>query len=152
MLLNKRLRKLKQQLTKQLLIDGIDYNAYAKVTLTADISHLSDSEKDILRIMFQVADIMDDIFWTQTYGDKDALLAGISDPNIKQFANINYGPWDILNMEENKPFLKGFETRPAGANFYPSDMTKEEFEAFDDPNKANLYTLVKRDENGKLIV
>ncbi len=131
-------------------IDGIDYNAYAKVTLTADISHLSDSEKDILRIMFQVADIMDDIFWTQTYGDKDALLAGISDPNIKQFATINYGPWDILNMEENKPFLKGFETRPAGANFYPSDMTKEEFEAFEDPNKANLYTLVKRDENGKL--
>ncbi len=138
------------QTTTYEAIDGIDYNAYAKVTLTADISHLSDSEKDILRIMFQVADIMDDIFWTQTYGDKDALLAGISDPNIKQFANINYGPWDILNMEENKPFLKGFETRPAGANFYPSDMTKEEFEAFDDPNKANLYTLVKRDENGKL--
>ena len=138
------------QTTTYEAIDGIDYNAYAKVTLTADISHLSDSEKDILRIMFQVADIMDDIFWTQTYGDKDALLAGISDPNIKQFATINYGPWDILNMEENKPFLKGFETRPAGANFYPSDMTKEEFEAFDDPNKANLYTLVKRDENGKL--
>ena len=131
-------------------IDGIDYNAYAKVKLTTDISHLSDSEKEVLRIMFQVADIMDDIFWTQTYGDKESLLASISDEKIKLFATINYGPWDILNMEENKPFLKGFETRPAGANFYPKDMTKEEFEAFDDPNKTNLYTLVKRDENGKL--
>ncbi|OYT12268.1 MAG: Zn-dependent hydrolase [Bacteroidetes bacterium 4572_112] len=131
-------------------IDGIDYNAYAKVKLTADISHLSDSEKDILRIMFKVADIMDDIFWTQTYGDKDALLAGIQDENIKLFATINYGPWDILNMETNKPFLEGFETRPDGANFYPKDMTKEEFEAFDNPLKKNLYTLVKRDENGNL--
>ena len=131
-------------------IEGIDYNSYAKVKLTTDISHLSDSEKDVLRIMFKVADIMDDIFWTQTYGDKKALLAGIKDENIKLFATINYGPWDILNMEENKPFLEGFETRPAGANFYPKDMTKEEFEAFDDPLKKNLYTLVKRDADGKL--
>ena len=131
-------------------IDGIDYNAYAKVKLTTDISHLSDSEKGVLRIMFKVADIMDDIFWTQTYGDKDALLSGITDPKIKLFATINYGPWDILNMEENKPFLEGFETRPAGANFYPKDMTKEEFEAFDDPLKKSQYTLVKRDEKGKL--
>ncbi len=131
-------------------IDGIDYNSYAKVKLTTDISHLSDSEKDVLRIMFRVADIMDDIFWTQTYGDKEALLAGIKDEKIKLFATINYGPWDILNMEENKPFLEGFETRPAGANFYPKDMTKEEFEAFDDPLKKNLYTLVKRDADGKL--
>ena len=131
-------------------IEGIDYNSYAKVKLTTDISHLSDSEKDVLRIMFKVADIMDDIFWTQTYGDKKALLAGIKDENIKLFATINYGPWDILNMEENKPFLEGFETRPAGANFYPKDMTKAEFEAFDDPLKKNLYTLVKRDADGKL--
>ncbi len=131
-------------------IDGIDYDAYAKVELTTDISHLTDNEKEVLRRMFKVADIMDDIFWTQTYGDKEALLNGIKDEKIKAFAVINYGPWDILNMEENKPFLKGFETRPKGANFYPKDMTKEEFEAFEDPNKDNLYTLVKRDAEGKL--
>jgi hypothetical protein len=129
-----------------------DYKAmvsdYAEVTLEADISHLSDNEKEMLKIMFEIADIMDDLFWIQTYGDKDQLLSGIEDEDAKQFVMINYGPWDRLN--DLVPFIEGVGEKPAGANFYPADMTKEEFEAWENPDKTSLYTMIRRGEDGKL--
>jgi hypothetical protein len=125
-------------------------DAYTNFKLTADISHLSENEKEIVKIMFQVADIMDDIFWVQNYGDKEALLSGIEDANAKKFAEINYGPWD--QMAEEKSFIDGYGDKPLGANYYPADMTKEEFDALDHPEKANLYTMIRRDEEGKLKV
>ncbi len=121
---------------------------YVSVKLTADIGHLSDDEKEMLKLLFEASDIMDEIFWMQNVGNKDEFLAGISDLDAKEYAKINYGPWD--EMENQKPFMEGYENKPAGAEFYPHDMTKEEFEAFDDPNKTSLYTLLKRDENGGL--
>jgi hypothetical protein len=51
-----------------------------------------------------------------------------------------------------EPFIEGVGTKPLGANFYPTDMTKEEFEALDDPAKTSLYTVIRRDESGKLKV
>jgi hypothetical protein len=123
-------------------------NKYAEVTLTSDISHLSANEKEMLKLLFGAAKIMDDIFWKQNYGDKTSFLNGINDENLRKFAEINYGPWDQLDGQ--KPFIDGFSEMPLGAQFYPNDMTKEEFEAFDDPNKTSLYTLIVRDENGKL--
>ncbi len=121
---------------------------YAPFELTADISHLSENEKQIIGILFEVAGIMDDLFWKQTIGQKDAFLERISDENTKKFAMINYGPWDRLN--NNTPFIAGIGEKPRGANFYPADMTKEEFEAFEDPGKTSLYTIIRRDENGSL--
>ena len=47
-------------------------------------------------------------------------------PDILKFFMINMGPH--VSLEEGKPFLKKFEKRIDGANFYPTDMTKEEFE------------------------
>lgn len=123
-------------------------NKYAKVELTADISHLSENEKQMLRLLFEAATIMDDIFWTQNIGPKDEFLAGINDPRLRLFAEINYGPWDQLDNQ--RPFVEGFGPKPAGANFYPTDMTKKEFEAWDNPYKNSLYTLIRRDENGQL--
>lgn len=61
---------------------------------------------------------------------------------------INYGPWDRLN--NNTSFIAEIGPKPAGSNFYPADMTKEEFEAFDDPDKTSLYTLIRRNEDGSL--
>jgi hypothetical protein len=135
---------------KYVAVPGTNLDVYANVELTADISHLSDNEKEILRLMFQAANIMEDLFWKEAYGDRDELLNNIEDPKLKLFAQINYGPWDRLN--NNKPFIEGFGEKPAGANFYPADMTKEEFDALDDPDKTNLYTLIRRDEQGKLKV
>lgn len=121
---------------------------YAPFTLTADISHLSEKEKQMLPLLFDAAQIMDDIFWKQTIGNKEAFLSAIKDVNARKFAEINYGPWDRLNG--NQPFIAGIGPKPKGANFYPVDMTNEEFESLDDPNKASLYTLIRRNEDGSL--
>lgn len=123
---------------------------YAPVTLTTDISHLSDKEKQMLPLLFEAAAIMDEIFWQQTIGDKDAFLSKINDEEARQFAQINYGPWDRLNG--NKPFLTGIGEKPLGSNFYPTDMTKEEFEALDNADKSSLYTLIRRNDDGSLRV
>ena len=121
---------------------------YAEYTLTTDISHLSENEKEMLPLLFEAADIMEDLFWHENYGDKEELMARISDPDVQRFACITYGPWD--GLDGNKPFVDGFGAKPAGAQFYPQDMTEEEWEAFDDPNKNSQYTMIVRDENGNL--
>ncbi|MCD4683810.1 MAG: Zn-dependent hydrolase [Bacteroidales bacterium] len=122
---------------------------YVPVKLTADISHLSDDEKEMLKLLFHASEIMDDIFWMQNIGNKEEFLACITDPDAKEYAMINYGPWD--EMENQKAFMDGYGEKPAGAEFYPHDMTKEEFEAFDDPDKTSLYTLLRRNEDGGLM-
>ena len=121
---------------------------FVEVELTSDISHLSDNQKEMLNYLFEAAKLMEDIFWKEAYGDREALLASLDDQAAKDFVKINYGPWERLN--NNKSFLKGVGEKPAGAQFYPTDMTKEEFEALEAEDKTSLYTLVKRDENGKL--
>ena len=122
---------------------------YAKVKLTADISNLSDNQKNMLKILFQAASVMDDIFWRENVGDKEKFLSSIHDPQLKEYALINYGPWDELN--NLKPFIPGWGPKPKGAEFYPHDMTVEEFERFDDPDKTSQYTMIRRDDAGKLI-
>jgi len=121
---------------------------FAPFTLTTDISHLSANEKQIMSILFDVADIMDELFWMQAMGPKDAFLARIQDETTKKFAVINYGPWDRLGGNES--FIAEIGPKPEGANFYPVDMTKEEFEAFNDLNKKSLYTVIRRNEDGTL--
>jgi len=121
---------------------------YADFELTADISHLSENQKNMLLLLFEAADLMDEIFWLQNAGEKEAFLAAIEDESLRTYADINYGAWDELN--NLTPFLDGFGPKPAGAEFYPHDMTKQEFEAFDDENKTSLYTLITRNEEGGL--
>ncbi|MCF8230695.1 MAG: Zn-dependent hydrolase [Bacteroidales bacterium] len=123
-------------------------NIYAPFTLTSDIDHLTKEEKKILPILFDVADIMGDLFWEQTIGQKEEFLNRIENPQAKKFAKINYGPWDRLN--NNKPFFKEIGPKPAGANFYPTDMDKEEFKNWENENKTSLYTLIRRDNKGNL--
>jgi hypothetical protein len=122
---------------------------YAKVKLTADISHLSENQKEMLRLLFKAADLMDEIFWLENVGDKDDFLSSIHDPELREYAMINYGPWDELN--NLKPFIPGWGPKSKGAEFYPHDMTVEEFEAFEDPNKTSQYTMIRRAERGNLI-
>jgi hypothetical protein len=102
----------------------------------------------MIPILLEVAQIMDDIFWEQTWGDKNALLDTIGDPYTKQFAVINYGPWDRLGG--NEPFIAGIGEKPKGANFYPVDMTKDEFEKWNDANKTSQYTIVVRNADKSL--
>lgn len=124
-------------------------NQYAKVTLTTDISHLSDNEVEMLGLLFEAGKLMDDIYWHENLGGcKHKFLEGIKDPNARKYAEINYGPWDQL--DNRRVFIPGYGPKPEGAGFYPTDMTKEEFEAWENPDKTSQYTLVCRDEQGNL--
>lgn len=123
---------------------------YAEFTLTTDVSKLTENEKKMIPLLIQVADIMENIFWQNAYGDKNDLFDGLADSAAIKYLSINYGPWDRLN--DNKPFVDGVETKPLGANFYPKDMTKEEFEAIQDERKTDWYSVIRRDTTGKLIV
>jgi hypothetical protein len=124
---------------------------YATVRLDADLSHLSQEDREVVRLLIQAARPMDDVFWVQAYGPKsEALALADGDPAARRYLEINYGPWDRLRGDE--PFLEGVGPKPAGANFYPPDVDAEALEAAarDDPALASLYTLVRRGEDGTL--
>ena len=121
---------------------------YAKVKLTADLSGLDADQKKMLGLLIDAADTTNAIYWQQSWGDKAALMDKIGDPDVRAFAELNYGPWNRL--DNDRPFVAGVGERPAGAQFYPADMSKAEFEQADLKDKASLYTLLRRDESGKL--
>lgn len=124
-------------------------NKYTTVRLTADLSALSDKEKQMIPLLIRVAEITDKMYWYETYGQKDSLMASIQDEKARKYVEINYGPWDRLDGDA--AFLEGVGTKPAGANFYPKDMTKGEFEDANLPGKKSPYTFLRRDDQGQLI-
>ena len=121
---------------------------YALVTIPApDLTGITDNGKEVLQLYRKAADEVDAIYWQQYYGDKQALLDSLTDPDEKLYAEINYGPWDRI---DGVPFLLNFNPRPIGARFYPEDMTKKEFQAWQNPDKNSPYTLVRRTKEGGL--
>ena len=121
---------------------------YAWFDLTSDlVAGLSENEKQLIPIFVRISEIMDDLFWKQTFGDK-GLLDTISDEYAKEFAMIQYGPWNRLDA--NKPFVSGYGEKRLGCCYYPDDITAEEYEAFENADKGSLYTVLRRDDEGKL--
>ena len=122
---------------------------YADFTLSADLSELTDDQKQMISLLIDASQIMDDLYWRQSYGDDyESWLESIADADTRRFAELNYGPWDRL--EGDKPFMEGVGAKPLGANFYPTDMSKEEFEEAYLPGKNGHYSLIRRDEEGGL--
>jgi hypothetical protein len=131
-------------------------SAYTTVALAADTSMLTPKERQMLPLLMDAARQMDAIYWQQSYGSRDSLLAMTSDPEVRRFIDINYGPWDRL--EDNSPFVTEIGPRPEGANLYPKDITKADFEAAlakATPAQADslksLYTLVRRNADRSLV-
>ena len=124
---------------------------YADFTLTADLGHFSDNQREMIGLLIDASVIMDDLYWRQAYGDDyQAWLSSIGIDETRRFAEFNYGPWDRLDDE--RPFIDGVGAKPLGANFYPADMSKEEFDAAYLPGKNGLYSLLRRNDAGELIV
>jgi hypothetical protein len=121
---------------------------YAEVELKADLSHLSGNQKELIKKLLEVSEIMEELFWKDAIGDKEEFLSKITDEAAKRYAIINYGPWDRLNG--NEPFIEGYGPKPAGANYYPKDITELEFDEFDNPDKNSWYTLLRRNDDGSL--
>ncbi len=124
---------------------------YAPARLKVDLSPLSANERRIIPLLIDAAQAMDDAFWVQAYGDREALLALTANPDIKRFIQISYGPWDAINDDE--PVLAGVGSYAPGANFYPPDMTEEEFDAAAalQPELKSSYTMVRRNHQGRLV-
>ena len=127
---------------------------YATVKLTADLDKLEENHRKMIPLLIDAADEMNKAFWYQAYGDasKIKLRDSLSQNEaalLNRHVMINYGPWERL--QENRPFLSGFGKKPAGANYYPADMTKEQFDAQvkTNPELKSLYTFVRWDENDK---
>ena len=129
-------------------------NKYAEFSLTADLNSLTPAAKKMLTLFIGAAREMDRIFWRQSYGDPEELLSSLKEAKIRRRVEINYGPWDRLDGD--RPLLEGIGPKPAGANFYPADMSVEEFEeasARADAPEAltSPYSLVRRDLRNTLV-
>lgn len=129
-------------------------NQFAKTGIKYDESLLNDNQKEVINKLFEAAKIIDEIFLNQVYHKNLELkneLRNSSNPQDKQlleYFNIMFGPFDRL--DHNKPFY-GNEQKPKGANFYPPDMTKEEFENWiknhpeDEDAFTSEFTVIRRD-------
>jgi hypothetical protein len=123
---------------------------FKEVTLTTDLSWLSENEREIIRILIRAADIMDDIFWMQAYGDKDAICLNTSVMNMPVST-----PGSIMVRgtvsQAMRPFTPGLKISRWAPISTRSIWSREEFDAWDDPDKASQYTLVRRDQDGNLV-
>lgn len=116
-------------------------NGYKKIALKTDTTLLTAAEKKCLVYLIKAAKKADDIFWKQTFTDKETALKGIKNDTVRRFMEINYGPWDRLNDE--KPFLQGYGEKPKGANFYPPNFDAAQMDEHVKMRVLNPYTLVK---------
>ncbi|MCB2194514.1 MAG: Zn-dependent hydrolase [Bacteroidetes bacterium] len=122
---------------------------YAEVKLETDLSILNENQNEMLPVLFEAAKLIDELYWAQTCPKRDEIENSIQDKKVLKYYKYNYGPWDRLNGME--PFVEGVGKRFDGANFYPPDMSYQEFNEFDDLKKYSSYTLVRRNELGNLI-
>jgi hypothetical protein len=132
---------------------------YAPTTLTADISALPEGERRALGELIAAGRVMDEIFlrqvWTGNPELRD-LVAAYDGPDaaaVREFFDVNFGPWDRL--AENEPWLSTWP-KPAGAGFYPPELTKEDAERWiaEHPAQADAFrgtfTVVREGEDGEL--
>ena len=127
-----------------------ELNKYVSFKLTSDISQLSENQKKMLTKMFEVADIMNELYKYEVMDNSDRTLSLLRSDAEKELFKINYGPWNRL--DGNKSFIESEGIKPKGANYYPLDMTKLEFENWDNADKEGLYSFVRRNENHELIL
>ena len=127
---------------------------FAATELKYDDSILDERQKVVVENLYRAAKIMDEIFLDQVYSKNNQIKADLlSQENEKsnlrlELFNIMFGPFNRL--EHDTPFI-GTEQKPVGANFYPEDMTKEEFEQWikDHPEDEKAFTsefaVIRRD-------
>lgn len=126
----------------------------ARVDMQSDTSFLTDEEKAVVNKLIVAANYMSEIYLRQRSEHNPDIRAEIAASDLANkdllldMFDLHFGPWDTLH--ENHPFY-GNKEMPAGAAFYPEDMTKEEFEAWieahpeDKEAFTSLYTVIRRD-------
>jgi hypothetical protein len=135
---------------------------FAPTPLEVDTSMLSAGDKKALVKLIQAARVVNHIFMQQIWsGDVAEYQKLQQDKSPLGRARLHYfwinkSPWS--EIDEHKAFLPNVPPRKLpGANFYPEDMTKEEFEKWVNTlypeSKASaegFFTVIRRDQNHKL--
>jgi len=135
---------------------------FAPAQLNVDLSGLSAGDKKALAKLVEAARVIDHLFMQQLWSGNLTLYNQLKqDKTPLGQARLNYfwinkGPWS--EIDEHKVFLPGApDKKPLGANFYPEDMTKEEFEAWvktlsrgQKEQAEGFFTVVRRDRDKKL--
>jgi hypothetical protein len=128
---------------------------FAPTELNYDASNLDERQKVVVEKLYRAAKIMDEIFLDQVYSKNneiraDLLLQDTEEAKYQlELFNIMFGPFNRL--EHDKPFI-GTEKKPLGANYYPEDMTKEEFKQWlkdhpeDEDAFTSEFTVIRRDD------
>jgi len=133
-----------------------ELSKYIPVNIGADLRRLSHKERRVIDKLIQVAKLLDYIYFDQVYSrNKEILLQLEKNPRKNKDAlklfRFYYGPFDRLH--HNKAFIDGY-IKPSGANFYPENMSIQEFEEFikRNPDVKNSFqsslTLIRRINNG----
>jgi len=136
---------------------------FAPTTLTANTARLSLGDRKALKKIIEAARLLDPLFLRQVWSGNDELhkkleadKSAIGRQRLHYFL-INDGPWSRL--DENEPFIAGVPSvKPPHANFYPDDVTKDEFNSWlaglsdSEKEKATGYFYtIRRDAGGKLM-
>lgn len=138
-------------------------NRLKKVKLVASLEGLPESEKKALDKIIEASRHLDPVYLKQVWkGNPELekkLKADTSTQGKKRLALFeqNKGPWSRL--DEDKAFLPGVPVpKPAGAGFYPEDMTQAEFESwlkslFEKERElaTGFFSVIHRDKKGKLL-
>ena len=129
---------------------------FAPTPLRADTSRLSAGDRQAMIKIVEAARIFDEIFMKQLWSGDLALYAKLqkdTSPLGKarlHYFWINRGPWS--DIDDYKAFLPGVPPRKLpGANFYPADMTKEDFERWvaalspqEQEQAKGFFTVIRR--------
>jgi hypothetical protein len=134
---------------------------FAPVELTGDTTALSPGDRQALPKLIAAARIMDELYLRQSWSGSDSLRRVLAGDRSEEGAlklryfDVNMGPWSRLDHDE--PFLTGAPQKPPHANFYPENMTKEEFTAWvaglQEPERkmaTGFFTTIRRGPDGHL--
>jgi hypothetical protein len=135
---------------------------FAPTTLTADTSRLSAGDRRALMRVIEAAKLLDPLYLRQVWSGNPALLTRLEADRTAEgrarlhYFRINAGPWSRL--DDNEPFIEGVpHEKPKHANFYPDDMTKEEFNAWvqtlsetDKARATGFFHVIRRGADGRL--
>lgn len=130
---------------------------FAPTPITFTESLLGPRDRKVVAKLIAAADIMDALFLIQVDPQNPQIRAKLAaDPKMVDelaYFDIMYGVWD--RTAHHEPFY-GDRKKPAGAGFYPPDMTKAEFNAHlkkhpgDKKAFFSYFTVIRRDKDGKL--
>jgi Peptidase family M49 len=134
---------------------------FAPTPLTANAASLSPNDRKALQKIIAAAKYYDPLFLRQIWSGNEALMQKLQADQSPlghlrlHYFMINKGPWSQL--DGNEPFIEGVSPRPPQANFYPDDMTKDEFTAWlntlsaaEKEKATGYFYVIRRDANGKL--